>query len=399
MRQISAISLSLIIFVATITYALNISVNTNSRIEFGQGVVLTSSCDKYLTVTMTREIDAATATYYLKDFTLGDISTQLHSKRVTLSLRSNGSDSSLSTSDFYFDINSLGIEFTSPLSHNDVIDYTTLGGGAAQEVGASSITFLNVRAQDGSRILADSINTVILETSGSGGCTAPVINCATVSSACTLGSIGPGGGPVVYISPTTFRDHLNNQFKYIEAAPTYWYVSAENWLDPRTSVCSTTNVLSGTSLSRSIGYAVSNTTALINTTVNGTCVAVSTAGATRPSGIKMAAQLARDYGSSWNIPTYLELIEMCKVARFGAALAPSKSSCTDSGGSSAPSGWGITNAGYVYWQYAASSKGTLAGQIDIVSFQTGTPNPSSVSDSGSAPINNTYLVRPVRYFN
>ena len=112
----------------------------------------------------------------------------------------------------------------------------------------------------------------------------------------------------------------------------------------------------------------------------------------------MAAQLAREYGSDWNLPTYLELVEMCKVARYGAELAPSKNSCSDAGGSSNPSGWGITGV-YDYWQYAASSKSTLAGQIDLINFSTGSANPSSVSVDGSAPINNSYLIRPIRYFN
>ena len=322
MRQISAISLSLIIFVATITYALNISVNTNSRVEFGQGVVLTSSCDRYLTVTMTREIDAATATYYLKDFTLGDISTQLHSKRVTLSLRSNGSDSSLSTSDLYFDIDSQGTGFTSPLSHTDVIDYTTLGGGNAQEVGASSITFLSVRAQDGSRILADSINTVILETSGSGGCTAPVINCAN-GGTCAVGDTGPGGGTVIYVSatPITLRGQGRTVTR-IELAPNNWG-GVTYTKDPNLEMCQGYNgggpLWTGAKpggwlgyenvvLRTGLGEGLDNTNRLLSyNTSNVSCALTS-----------QAASVARSYSggglSDWFLPSRDELNIVCRYA-------------------------------------------------------------------------------------
>jgi hypothetical protein len=388
-----------ILILSNLINASNITLNTGSRIEFGQGLILTTTCDTYLTVKLTREFEADTNTYYVKDLILGDISTKLHSKRVSLALRNDATDTVLTSSNLYFDLDQNGIVFTSPLTHVDSINYSSNSAYGANEIGTSSITFTDIRKTDNSKIPADDVSRVLFESSKGGGCTAPTIICATVSSACELGSTGPGGGPVVYISPTTFTVPPSNaQFKYIEAAKAFWYPRDGNWLDPRTSVCNSTNVFSGTSLSRNIGYAVSNTNALINNTAGGNCIDASTANSTRPVGIKMAAQLAREYGSDWNLPTYRELIEMCKVARFGAALAPSKSSCGDAGGDSAPSGWGITGT-YDYWQYAASSKSTLGGQIDLVNFSTGSANPSSVSVDGSAPINNSYLIRPIRYFN
>ena len=379
-----------ILILSNLINASNITLNTGSRIEFGQGLILTTTCDTYLTVNLTREYDAATNSFTVKDLILGDISTKLHSKRVSLALRNDATDTVLTSSDLYFDLDQNGIVFTSPLTHVDSINYSSNSAYGANEVGTSSISFTNIRKTDNSKIPADDVSRVLFESSKGGGCTAPTISCATVSSACELGSTGPGGGPVVYISPTTFTVPPSNaQFKYIEAAPAFWYPSAENWLEPRTAICSTVSVFSGQILSTSIGYAISNTNALA---ANGSCTGTSTAPATRPSNVNMAAQLARGYGSDWNIPTYLELIEMCKVARYGAELAPSKSSCTDSGGSSAPSGWGITGT-YAFWQYASSSKGTIAGQIDTVNFSTGSPNTSS------APINTSYLIRPIRYFN
>jgi hypothetical protein len=381
-----------ILMLSNLINASNITLNTGSRLEFGQGSILTTTCDTYLTVKLTREFEAATNTYYVKDLILGDISTKLHSKRVSLALRNDATGTILTSSDLYFDLDDNGIVFTSPLTHVDSINYSSNSAYGANEVGISSITFTNIRQANGSKIPADDVSRVLFESSKGGGCTAPTISCATVSSACQLGSTGPGGGPVIYISPTTFTDPVSTlQFKYIEAAPIYWYPSVENWRDPRTGVCADVNQFSGVSLSRSIGYAVQNTNALF---ANNACKGTSNAVSTRPDGILRAAALARSYGSDWNIPTYLELIEMCKIARYGAALAPSKSSCTDGVGNSAPSGWGIPNANpYNYWSYAASSKGTLAGQIDRVNFSSGDPNTTG------SPMDSSYLIRPIRYFN
>jgi len=97
----------------------------------------------------------------------------------------------------------------------------------------------------------------------------------------------------------------------------------------------------------------------------------------------------RSYGSDWNLPTFNELNEICKIARFGAAAAASKATC-DAAGGSAPASSYLSN------KYVASSKGSMAGQIDTLDFGSGARNTSS--DSNSAPINLSYRVRPIRYF-
>jgi len=211
-----------ILILSNLINASNITLNTGSRIEFGQGLILTTTCDTYLTVNLTREYDAATNSFTVKDLILGDISTKLHSKRVSLALRNDATDTVLTSSDLYFDLDANGIVFTSPLAHTDSINYTSTSAYGANEIGTSSISFTNIRKTDNSKIPADDVSRVLFESSKGGGCTAPTISCATVSSACELGSTGPGGGPVVYISPTTFTVPPSNaQFKYIEAAPAF----------------------------------------------------------------------------------------------------------------------------------------------------------------------------------
>ena len=205
----------------------------------------------------------------------------------------------------------------------------------------------------------------------------PGLSCAD-GGPCDIGDLGPGGGPVVYIATTPFTDPTTgNRYKYIEAAPAYWIAGV---IDPNTSPCGALSF--ATTLSNNIGYARSNTNALL---ADGTCVGTSTSASTVPNGSLRAAALVRSYGSDWNLPTFNELIEICKIARFGAAAAATKATCDASGGSAPASG-------YLSNKYVASSKGSTAGQINTVDFGTGALNTSS------APINLSYRVRPIRYF-
>lgn len=175
-----------VILVTGWTYALNININSNSRIEYGQGLLLTTTCDSYLTVKIVPELDSTDNLYYVKNLILGDISTKLHSKRVTLTLRNDATGENLTGNNLYFDIDSTGIVFTSPLQFTDSINYSSNSTYGANEIGISSITFLDLRKSDGLKILASDVSRVLIETSGGGGCTAPTINCATVSSTCSL---------------------------------------------------------------------------------------------------------------------------------------------------------------------------------------------------------------------
>ena len=209
----------------------------------------------------------------------------------------------------------------------------------------------------------------------------PGVSCAD-GGPCAIGDLGPGGGPVVYIAATPFTDPVTgNRYKYIEAAPAYWIAGT---IDPNTSPCGT--LAFATTLSSNIGYARSNTNALL---ADGSCTGTSTSASTVPNGSLRAAALVRSYGSDWNLPTFNELNEICKIARFGAAAAASKATC-DAAGGSAPA------SGYLSNKYVASSKGSMAGQIDTLDFGSGARNTSS--DSNSAPINLSYRVRPIRYF-
>jgi len=202
----------------------------------------------------------------------------------------------------------------------------------------------------------------------------PAKSCAD-GGTCSLGDTGPGGGPVIYVAPTPFTEPVSGkQFKYVEAAPTNWVSGV---LDQRTQICNPNSVSS--SLSEAIGYARYNTNVLV---ADSNCTTISSNSI--PSGLRDAGALARSYGADWQVPTLSELIEMCKVARFGAAVAPTKTNCDDSGGTN-PTSWLTVN-------YGSSSKISGSGWASVVNFQTGTKNNSSAVQSSN------FGLRPIRYF-
>lgn len=370
--------------------ASNISLNLGQTTEFGQGLVLTTTCDTHITAKISREFDVTDNTFYVKDLTIGDISTKLHSKRVTLALRNDSTNSNLTSTNLYFDLDENGIVFTSPLAHADVINYSTSSNFGQNEIGISSITFTNVRNANGSKIPTDDVSRVLLETSKGGGCTAPTINCATVTSTCEVGSTGPGGGVVFYVSPTTFSaPPLTTRYKYIEAAPSFWVTGVK---DPQARLCVDNNNVSGV-LSEEIGYSVSNTNSYI---AEADCTGT-TGSSSTPAGLAKVVSVIRAYDNpfisgtsdvgTWNLPTLKEMIALCKVARFGSALASTKTNCSDSGGALDTNNWMSDK------EYVTSSKPIGGGWSTYINLSTGTFNNSSAVQ--------TFIgyFRPIRYFN
>ena len=153
------------------TFATNVSVGTNGRIEFGQGSVQVVTCDTFIGVSIQTRIDAATGLTYIDQLTLDDLSVQLHDR--TISVEMYGNDGAKLNSELRFSIATDGLTFTSSRSHVEVIDAFTEGGGPRGERGVNRITFNNFAAEEPSKIEASKFSRVTLQTSGSGTCTVP----------------------------------------------------------------------------------------------------------------------------------------------------------------------------------------------------------------------------------
>jgi hypothetical protein len=151
------------------TFATNVNVGTNGRIEFGQGSVQVVTCDTYINVTLGTLIDSNNGITYIDRVTLSDLSVQLRDR--TISVQLYGSDGTKLNSNLSFSVADDGLTFTSSRSHIDTIDAFTLGAGPRQERGVNQITFNNLATP--LRIEASKFSRVSLETSGSGTCSVP----------------------------------------------------------------------------------------------------------------------------------------------------------------------------------------------------------------------------------
>jgi hypothetical protein len=147
------------------------------------------------------------------------------------------------------------------------------------------------------------------------------VYCDGSSITCQAGDIGPGGGVIYYVAPTSFAcgPTLSNTCKYLEAAPT----TGENvWTDDTYSWSGNISDLIGESAQRTaIGTGYANTLANV----------------AQPNGgnaPNTAATISRAYQgpnnkSDWYLPSKDELNQMCYWARGyrGAALTNITSVC------------------------------------------------------------------------
>jgi hypothetical protein len=379
-----------IVLILNMVNAANINLNTNSKVEYGQGVVLATTCDTFLTLKITREIDSASGNFYAKDLTIGDISTQLHSKRVSITLN-DASESKISSSNLYFDVSSTGIVFTSPHATTSSINYLAVSSSGANEVGTSSITFTNIRKQDSSRILADEITRVLIQTSGNGGCTAPVLSCAN-GGTCAVDDTGPGGGTVIYVSATPIT--LQGQGRTvtrIEIAPFDWGRPAG---DPAFVMCQA-NVLwrsSGissnlgftvpsTELKAEIGYGLKNTNYILSQSyTSGNSCSLTTQAAYKARNANIGNQ------TDWFLPSIDELNIVCRYANDldMTSTAPCVTGRLRSDFAS--------SANDTWW----SSTLTSNQQMGVIRIKETLPN--SPLGRLESPLVNLKSVRPIRMF-
>jgi hypothetical protein len=210
---------------------------------------------------------------------------------------------------------------------------------------------------------------------GSNGSDA-TLTCAQ-GGTCVIGSTGPGGGKVFYISATP--NTTATPWRYLEAAPNTW---SGGVVDPTIAWCSntTTFVAALTSGSASsVNTLPAMSSGFSNTrTMLGTC----TFGAAN-----MAASYNGGGKSDWFLPSSDELNQMCKWAR---AVAWTSDATVCTGGTlNLGTGAGLGAAGFVDWLYLSSSE----RENNLVRFQR-FDNGNQGNDGKNTP----YHVRPIRAF-
>jgi hypothetical protein len=327
-KGVLALILSMIVggaYVQT-TLAANISLNSGSRVEFGQGVSMVAACSgaNSLTVTPNSEFVNASGSgaHYLKSITVSGIPSECNGEDFAISVY----DSTTSTALPIFATNKSVARVWNDAGTFKLGTGSVSGASITSNSGAFTVSFTSPVA------LASNVSRITLQSSDHA-----VFSCAA-DFICELGDTGPGGGKVFYKNLTGFNcgpDHTSTGSptgglcNYLEFAPPTWSgQAADPYGNNTTSASNIASIGVTPANSRSLaeigrGYKYSNA---INA-VFGTCSSVYTggrnfSGSSCPTGAGMARAYRGGGLSDWYLTNAAELNVACQYARGGQAINP-----------------------------------------------------------------------------
>jgi hypothetical protein len=360
------------IFFFQSTFAGNISLNSGSGVEFGQGVSQAVACSGDTDLTLTPRssfTNGSPGAHYLQSVTVSNIPTSCYGVDFTISAYNDSSSTPLAL----FETST-----TSAVIYNNAGTFSrgigSTGMTVASSTGTFTATFTAPVAQSSS----------VFKLTIQSGLHTPFY---------LVGDRGPGGGFVYYVNDAGFScgatysatgSPTGGKCKYLEAAPSGWNTGSDPtkaWAVAAyqsADVSEITNDSQAYNNALGVGRGYANSNAIV--AQNGAYNAISN---------NYAAGAARAYtgGSKtdWYLPTTAELNLLCQWAR---GVAPSVTTgCT--GGSLNSSTYGAGAAGFVaniYW----SSSETVATNAWSQHFT------DVYQDRGSKGA--AYYVRPVRAF-
>ena len=190
------------------TLAANISLNTGSPIEFGQGITATAACSGATNLTITPNSTftnvSAGGAHYLSSVTVSNIPSGCEGKDFIINAYGNSDSTALAV----FNSASKNVVVYNNAGTFELGAGTISGASITNGSGTFTVTFANPVATSGS---------VFKITLQSGAHT--VVTCAT-GGACIAGNTGPGGGKVFYVagSPFACGPTLASSCTYLEAA-------------------------------------------------------------------------------------------------------------------------------------------------------------------------------------
>jgi hypothetical protein len=350
------------IFYFQSTLAGNISLSSDTGIEFGQGVSQTVACSGNTNLTLTpsstfTNVADSTGAHYLSSVTVSNIPDSCFGADFTINAYSDSEGTPLAL----FNTTS-----TSAVVHDNGGNFLRGTGSTGMTVASSAGTFTATFTTP----VAQSTNVFKL-TMQSGSHTAFY----------DIGSAGPGGGIIYYVNDAGFScgetftstgSPTGGLCHYLEAA------STSTWTDATYVWSGNTTTLISPAPSDAIGAGYKNTLAIVGQTSGG-----NTAG--------KAGTVSRAYTgggkSDWYLPSWDELNQMCKWTRgvTGAALTTIATQCT---GGTLNSGAGAT--GFVAFDYFSSHQHS-ATQVNGQDFADGL-KPKILKS------NSLTYVRPIRAF-
>ena len=343
------------------TLAANISLNTGSQIEFGQGVTATTACSGATNLTITPNSTftnvSGGGSHYFSSVTVSNIPSNCQGKDFTINAYGNSSSSPLAL------FNSTS---TSAVVYNNAGTFQLGVGSTGMTISSGSgtftITFTNPVATSGS---------VFKVTLQSG---AHSLSPCVTGGPCVVGEDGPGGGKIFYVSGSPFAcgPYLAASCSYLEVAPSDWVWSGgtgdftASWLGGSYGPIAQDLGIGNGSQNTRLMVARESTALKAGTATN----------AYRGAGL-----------SDWYLPSKDELNELCKFAR-GQDTGNAGVQCDNSG---------TLKAGYQMGTYWSSSTNGHAGGITWAQI-FGTGGSNAGYRQGYWQSDTVHYIRPVRAF-
>ena len=352
------------------TFAGNVSLNSGSGVEFGQGVSQAVACSGNTDLTLTPRssfTNGSPGAHYLNSVTVSNIPTSCYGADFTISAYNDSSGTPLAL----FNTSS-----TAAVIYNNAGAFSRGLGSTGMTVASSTGTFtatFTVPVAQSSDVFKLTIQS---------GAHTPYYY---------VGSVGPGGGFVYYVNDAGFDcgPTLAASCKYLEVAPSGWNTGSDPNKVWATGTSSSGNASADISTITNDASAYNNILGVGLGYKNSVAIVDQNGAAYDASSNNYAAGAARAYAggsqSDWYLPTTAELNLLCQ---WRNGIAPSVTTrCT--GGSTNSATYGAGSAGFADSYFWSSSEYNTSNALNQ-SFYNGAQSASLKSI--------TLYVRPVRAF-
>jgi hypothetical protein len=336
------------------TLASNISLNSGSPVEFGQGISATTACSGNSQLVITPHASftntSGSGSFKFDSVTVSGIPNECYGADFTINAYGNSEDAQLSL----FNSNSKAV-----VVHNNAGTFEAGSDSTGVSVSGSDGAFTAVFAAPVA--LTSDVYKVVIQSG------AHALSCAA-GGACSVGNRGPGGGIVFYLSPNTFSSigsTCNTNCKYLEVAPSTWQSSGASVANDLSYVWST-NVSAPTgqdiTTSSNEGLVVSSASEKFNWRIgqgfNNTKL-MRVAGATSAAQAKVLSYAGNSIAGQWFIPSMNELNELCKFARGQATGVPTVACVEGAERFRSTANFGTDLGGFVEFNYWSSSESSV----------------------------------------
>ena len=352
------------------TFAGNISLNSGTGVEFGQGVSQAVACSGNTDLTLTPRssfTNGSPGAHYLNSVTVSNIPTSCYGADFTISAYNDSSGTPLAL----FNTSS-----TAAVIYNNAGAFSRGIGSTGMTVASSTGTFtatFTVPVAQSSDVFKLTIQS---------GAHTPYYY---------VGSAGPGGGFVYYVNDAGFNcgPTLAASCKYLEVAPSGWNTGSDPNKVWATGTSSSGNASADISTITNDASAYNNILGVGLGYKNSVAIVDQNGAAYDASSNNYAAGAARAYAggsqSDWYLPTTAELNLLCQ---WRNGIAPSVTTrCT--GGSTNSATYGAGSAGFADSYFWSSSEYNTSNALNQ-SFYNGAQSASLKSI--------TLYVRPIRAF-